>query len=191
MNFPGRRKRVRHFDEPGHCHELTFSCYRRLPLLDFDPRRRLLSAGIDAAVRRLGFTLVAFIYMPEHVHLLVWAKAPTATVADLLFAIKRPVSFRIKQELQDAGDPLLQELTIRERPGKMSFRFWQEGGGYDRNLVSPDTVRASAEYLHNNPVRRKLCASPGDWKWSSGHHYHRLGGPPAPDLPRVDGWPDG
>ena len=22
----GHRKRVKHFDEPGHCHELTFSC---------------------------------------------------------------------------------------------------------------------------------------------------------------------
>ncbi len=27
------RKRVRHFDEPGHVHELTFSCYERRPLL--------------------------------------------------------------------------------------------------------------------------------------------------------------
>ena len=28
-----RHKRVRDFDEPGHLHELTFSCSRRLPLL--------------------------------------------------------------------------------------------------------------------------------------------------------------
>jgi len=30
------RKRVRHFDDAGHFHELTFSCYRRLPLLTDD-----------------------------------------------------------------------------------------------------------------------------------------------------------
>ncbi len=32
---PGKRrgKKVRHYDEPGHAHFLTFSCYRRLALL--------------------------------------------------------------------------------------------------------------------------------------------------------------
>ena len=27
------RKTVRHFHKPGHLHELTFSCYRRMPLI--------------------------------------------------------------------------------------------------------------------------------------------------------------
>src|SRR5271166_5304214 len=104
MTLPGHRKQVRHFDEPGHCHELTFSCYQRRPILDNDRRLRLFSAGIDAAVHRLGFTLVAFVYMPEHAHLLVWAKEPEAMVKELLYAIKRPVSFRIKEMLKADGD---------------------------------------------------------------------------------------
>jgi putative transposase len=188
MNSPEQRKQVRHFDDRGHCHELTFSCYQRRPLLDDDRRRVLFSAAIDAAVPRLGFTLVAFVYMPEHVHLLVWAKEPTARVSELLFAIKRPVSYRIKEFLRASADPLLEELTVRERPGKMTFRFWQEGGGYDRNLVVPVSINASAEYLHNNPVRRGLVVSPVDWKWSSWRHYHLPGYTPDPDLPMVDGF---
>ncbi len=31
--------RVRNHDDPGHLHELTFSCYRRLPLLTNDEWR--------------------------------------------------------------------------------------------------------------------------------------------------------
>jgi len=185
------RKQVQHYDEPGHCHELTFSCYQRRPLLDSDERRCLFSQSIDAAVPRLGFTLVAFVYMPEHVHLLVWTKEAEREIAELLFAIKKPFSFRIKKILQARADPLLGELTIQERPGKFTFRFWQEGPGYDRNLVSLETVLSSAEYMHNNPVKRGLCGSPREWKWSSWRHYHLPKEPSDPDLPRVDGFPAG
>ena len=191
MNPPPHRKTVRHYNNPNDCHELTFSCYRRQPLLNADERCQLLSHAIDAAIPRLGFSLLAFVYMPEHLHLLVWPKTPGTEIADLLFAIKRPFSFRVKKLLQANGDPLLQALTIRERPGKMSFRFWQEGGGYDRNLFSLETARVAAEYIHNNPVRRGLCQSPGDWKWSSWRHYHLPSEPPDSDLPRVDGFPMG
>jgi putative transposase len=191
MDVPPHRKTLRHYNNPHDCHELTFSCYRRQPLLDSDERRKLLSSAIDAAVPRLGFSLLAFVYMPEHVHLLVWPKIAAAEIADLLFAIKRPYSFRVKKLLQASCDPLLQELTIRERPGKRSFRFWQEGPGYDRNLFSMEAARAAAEYFHDNPVRRGLCLSPGDWKWSSWRHYHLPSVPPDPDLPRVHGFPRG
>jgi putative transposase len=34
------RKRVRSYNEPGHAHELTFSCFHRLPLLSRDRTRQ-------------------------------------------------------------------------------------------------------------------------------------------------------
>jgi len=64
------RKRVRHYDLPGHGHELTFSCIRRLPLLDNDDRCDLLARAIDRACDRHNWRLAAFVFMPEHVHLL-------------------------------------------------------------------------------------------------------------------------
>ena len=184
------RKTVRHFDEAGHAHELTFSCYQRRPLLADDERCRLLSRSIDAAVEKQGFSLVAFVYMPEHVHLDVFPVRADAAVSTLLYAIKRPHSFRVKQLLLERGDPLLQELTVRERPGKDVFRFWQEGGGYDRNITSHPALITSAEYFHENPVRRGLCQTAEDWKWSSWRHYHRPDLPPDPDLPIVHGFPE-
>jgi putative transposase len=56
------------------------------------------------------------------------------------------------------NDSLLDKLIVRERPGKMSFRFWQEGPGYDRNIASPDHLNDCINYIHGNPVRRGLCA---------------------------------
>ena len=40
---PRHRKLVKHYHEPGDFHELTFSCYKRTPLLTNDDWRRRLS----------------------------------------------------------------------------------------------------------------------------------------------------
>ncbi len=43
------RKLVKHYYEPGDLHELTLSCYRRLPHLTNDPWRQRLVRCIGAA----------------------------------------------------------------------------------------------------------------------------------------------
>jgi len=106
------RKRVKHFNEPGHAHFLTFSCYQRMQLLINDVWNGLLSESINRAMEKQGFNLIAFIYMPEHVHLIVYPQSKDAKIEDLLYGIKRPFSFRIKTYLQSNQDPLVEQLTI-------------------------------------------------------------------------------
>jgi putative transposase len=106
-----------------------------------------------------------------------------------LKAVKRPFSFRVKQYLAETNPPLLGRLTIRQRPGVQTFRFWQEGPGYDRNLTSRDAVLAAIDYLHLNPVRRGLCARAVGWRWSSARHYLQDDAPRDADLPNIDGLP--
>ena len=133
--------------------------------------------------------LVAFVFMPEHVHLLVYPTIHEPRLDLLLKAIKRPFSFRVKQVLAEARSPLLGELTVRERPGVERFRFWQEGGGYDRNLRTESAVLASIEYIHLNPVRRGLCERAVQWKWSSAGRYYQADEATDPDLPEISGLP--
>jgi len=117
----------------------------------------MLGESIDRAADGHGYRLFGFVFMPEHVHLLLYPLPDASTIDFLLRAIKRPLSWRIKQQLAEAGSPLLKTLTIRQRPGVETFRFWQEGGGYDRNLASAETALAALDYVHQNPVRRGLC----------------------------------
>lgn len=179
------RKRVRHFDEPGHVHFLTFSCYRRLPLLTNDLWRRMLCTAIDRAITRHRYRLFAFVIMPEHVHLLVQPRHAAGGIADLLRAVKRPFSYRIKQLLEQRGSRLLRQLTIRQRPGVTTFRFWQEGAGYDSNLWTPAKIIAALDYIHMNPVNRGLCVRCIDWKWSSARSYLLQNVQPDPDHPKL------
>ena len=181
------RKTVKHHEDVISAHELTFSCYQRRPLLTNDVWRKMLGESISAGTERHRFNLVAFVFMPEHVHLLVLPAVAESHVSSLLKAIKRPYSYRIKQLLIQNSSPLLQRLTVRQRPGVTTFRYWQEGPGYDRNLESRPAIEAAINYIHLNPVRRGLCERATDWKWSSARYYHDPQYVIDPDLPRIDG----
>ena len=183
------RKRVRHFNVPGHAHLLTFSCYRRMALLTNDLWRAWLSTSIDRALARYGVDLIAFVYMPEHIHLLVFPRPDVYDISRVLYAIKRPFSFRIKQHLEEQKSALLRKLTVRTRPDTLAFRFWQEGGGHDRNLISTENCVKAAEYIHNNLVRKGLVSTADRWRWSSWRFYHDRNWKPDATLPRIQGFP--
>ena len=128
--------------------------------------------------------------MPDHVHLLVFPRDKAARVQKLLYAIKRPFSTRIRKLLEQRSDPLLSRLMVCDRPGKLTFRFWRKGPGFDRNLDDLDAVWETSEYFHQNPVVAGLCKRVQEWKWSSCRHYAQPEAPRDPDLPLIHGYPD-
>src|SRR5687768_2030704 len=110
------RKAVRHFEEPGHLHELTFSCYQRMPLLTNDDWRVKLARSIDEANTESAVELVAFVFMPEHVHLLVYPTRPGRVISRYIALVKQPFSKTIKEILMANHSGLLDRLTVQERP---------------------------------------------------------------------------
>ena len=189
---PSHRRQIKHYHEPGDLHELTFSCHHSLPLLSNDASLALLAQAVDRALVAKEFALVAFVFMPEHVHLLVYPRKGTAKPADveaLLGAIKRPHSYRIKQILCSSQSPLLAKLTVPDKRRGTVFRYWQKGPGYDRNLHSRKAVLASIDYIHDNPLRRRLCTQPTGWRWSSARWYASDGRTVDEALPQIDGLP--
>jgi putative transposase len=84
------RKTLRHFEGNGHLHELTFSCFKRKPLLTNNVWRGILAASLELACVDEGFDLVAFVFMPEHVRLLVAPQWQTSKVSRLLARTKQP-----------------------------------------------------------------------------------------------------
>ena len=160
---------------PGEARFLTYSCYQRLPLLTKDRTCRWLVEAIDRARAKHGFDLWAFVIMPEHVHLVILPGAGQRSVADILYTINKSVSNRALTWLQRNAPAFLEELLDPQPNGQASHRFWQRGGGYDRNLWSNDEVWEKIDYVHLNPVTRGLCQHPADWKWSSASAYSGVG----------------
>ena len=147
MHHRDRQHRRRSSDEPGHAHELTFGCYRGYPFLRAERTCRWLAAAIERARERRGFDLWAYVFMPEHVHLLIRPSGSDATISSILQDIKQPVGWQAFQYL-DAQKSAWRVRLTRTRNGRAERLFWQPGGGYDRNVVEPATLAAMIEYIH-------------------------------------------
>jgi putative transposase len=165
------RKTCKRYNDPGHAHALTFSCFGRQAFLSKDGSRQWLVEAIDRARCKHRFQVWAYIIMPEHAHLLLWPTEPTYDISDILNSIKQSVAKRALSHVQRTAPAFLVRMEDRQPNGQTYYRFWKRGGGYDRNVVEPQTVYQQIEYMHHNPVRRGLCMKPEDWLWSSAADY--------------------
>ncbi len=154
------------FEIEGHIHFLTFSCSHRQQLFNDDDLCSLFATVLNDARENESFRTYAYVIMPEHIHLLIHPQNPDYSMMTILRRIKETFSRRAVKYLQEHNAGKLK--TLQERVGNRTvLRFWQPGGGYDRNLFKPETVNRAIEYIEYNPVRRGLVAEPGHWKWSS------------------------
>ncbi len=169
-----KHKTCRRENIPGQAHALTFSCFKRRPFLNRDRSRGWFVDALAAARQEHQFDLWAFVIMPEHVHLLIYSRAGEYSVSAILCAIKRPVARCALRFVRQHAPEFLPMMRDAQPNGQQAYRFWQRGGGHDRNLVTPELIRAEIDYAHANPVRRGLVASPTDWRWSSSRFYAGL-----------------
>ena len=134
------------FQSAGDLHFVTFSCYRRQPLLGSPAARDQFEASLERMRLRYGFFLRAYVVMPEHVHLLI-SEPTDGVLATALQAVKLSVTRRRE-----------------ERP------FWLKRY-YDFNVFTRAKVLEKMHYIHMNPVSRGLVAQPKEWAWSSCRHF--------------------
>ena len=123
------------------------------------------------------FLLWAYAIMPEHVNLVLLPQ-PRTMISQILSALKQPVSKRALIWLRRYAPEFLSKLADVQPNGRSAYRFWQRGGGYDRNLRTVADIYEKIEYVHNNPVRRGLVRCARDWPWSSSQAWET-----ASDMP--------
>ncbi len=134
-----------------------------------------LVEAIDRARQIHAFDLWAYVVMPEHAHLLIWPRESAYSISGILTSIKRPVSRKALSYVRTSAPNFLSQMEDRQPGGRVHYRFWQRGGGYDRNLTEPKSIWAEIDYFHANPVRRGLCETPTAWPWSSARELEQPG----------------
>ena len=170
----------RSFTRPGDAHELTFSCYRRLPLLCSDEVCELLAKALNLPRRKHNFDTWAYVIMPDHVHLIIRPREQDYSIGGILKSIKQASSQAAIAHFKTHSPRVLEKMVRTDTRGAMSYRFWQAGGGFDRNLFTPRAIRSAIDYIHANPARARLVGDIQDWKWSSIHAYLGACNPPIP-----------
>ena len=139
-------KGLKRFQNFGHIHFVTFSCYQRRPYLNTPQSRDLFVETLEQIRQRYLLPVHGYVVMPEHVHLLL-GEPPEHPLSIAIKALKLSVS---KQS--------------QERP------FWQHRY-YDFNVLTTVKVKEKLHYMHQNPVERGLVPLAELWKWSSYDFY--------------------
>ena len=160
--MPKGLKRIYGF---GHLHFITFSCYRRLPLLRSARARNIFVRVLREVRDRYGFKLVGYVVMPEHIHLLI-SEPKVGTPSTAMQMLKQRVSRLLRR---------------RRRAPKSQMRFGDDHQGerrvlwqkrfYDFNVWSRKKKIEKLAYMHMNPVKRGLADHPEQWIWSSYSFY--------------------
>ena len=161
-------KLTRHYGR-GDLHFITFTCYRRLPLLRLVRARNVFVHILGEVRDRYGFSLVGYVVMPEHIHLLI-GEPVRGTPSTVIQVLKQCVSRRLRcKRRAPAG-----QLNLIFANGEDSLpRFWQRRF-YDFNAWTLKKRVEKLHYMHMNPLKRKLVDHPKAWPWSSFSFYSNL-----------------
>jgi putative transposase len=174
-------KRLKRYYGYGHLHFLTFSCYRRLPLLGKPDERTEFVRALGKIRQRHGFPLVGYVVMPEHVHLLI-GETPRVTPSKVLAALKQVVARELLPRHQSLRSESWPPGPRRNAPALP--RFW-EPRFHDFNVYSAAKRREKLDYIHANPVKRGLVEDPAAWLWSS-YSFYQNGDPGLVSIDLVD-----
>ncbi len=165
------RNPLRRFYGRGDLHFITFSCYRRRRFLGTSRARHRFVKILDQARSRFRFLLIGYVVMPEHVHLLV-SEPKKGNLSKVLQVLKQKVSRSLRKPARKPSAQLslafaaTTDLSLAFAATTDSPAFWQRRF-YDFNVWSERKVREKLDYMHRNPVQRKLVSHPKDWPWSS------------------------
>ena len=136
-----------HAQVPGHPLHVIQRGYCRMACFFCERDRVAYLHWLGAYAERYGCAVHAYVLMGNHVHLLLTPSRPGGA-SRLMHALGERYG-RYIGEAHDRCGPLLEErfktLTLRSR----------------RHLL--DCMR----YIESNPVRARLVAAPGEYRWSS------------------------
>ncbi|MBK8267051.1 MAG: transposase [Planctomycetes bacterium] len=170
--------RLRRFDEAGHIHFWTISCYRKLSFLWHDDMKRVVIDGFRLLQREYRVCMIAYVIMPDHMHFIVYPHSrgneSPIPISLLLHRFKKYIGFEGKRRLREIWrkkgclwcEPL-NRWTHREYPKQLIFNT----RGHDFNITNFKTLLEKIDYCHKNPITRVLVNGAADWRWSSFRFY--------------------
>ena len=128
----------------AHRYFLTICTHARRPIFTAPAPVDEVHAQLVRTSRSRRVAVIAYCYMPDHLHLLVQGHDPEADVLRWIQFFKQGSGFHWKTH---TGEPLWQR------------RF------FDRVLRASEATAVVARYILMNPVRKGLCVHPRDYPY--------------------------
>jgi putative transposase len=158
---------------PGELQFITSSTYRRAQVFRSPRFCEYFVQRLEEVRQKMNCLLIGWVLMPEHFHLLL-KPHPAESTPVVIKELKEETAKRILKTLRENQQyPWCQKMLARLRlpptvHDESHFRLWNR-------RFHPFDVYSEAKWREklncNNPAKRGLVSSPGDWPWSSWRFY--------------------
>ena len=147
--MPDAAPRIRGFDYTGpHRYSLTVCTHARAVVFTDHAIVDPILLQIREAAAAFAFVILAYCFMPDHVHVVVEGKTDEADLKRFVKAWKQKTGF---------------EFAKRSR-----HRLWQVGF-FDHVLRSDESTERQVKYVLGNPVRAGLARTIGEYPFAGCH----------------------
>ena len=147
----GRPEHIKGFDYLGpRQYFLTFCTYSRRRCFVTDDAVTIVRTQIERAAAEQDIALIAYCYMPDHLHLLAEGQAEDSDCLRFIARGKQYAGYHYKAKV---GHPL-----------------WQRYG-YEHTLRNDEAALSVARYILENPIRAGLVTRIEDYPYSGSSVY--------------------
>ena len=160
---------------------LTSVAKDRLPVFRTDAIKLITCAALDEARKSGGFSIYAYVIMPDHFHAITDSVLKPSKVLQYINGI---ISRRVIDHLKEHGHNS-SLWKLRRESGVRGHRYslWEHHSNA-LTILSESMFMQKVNYIHLNPVRAGLVKRAEDYHWSSVRWWKRI---PREDEPlRVD-----
>jgi putative transposase len=150
-------------------HFITATTVAWLPIFTKAARCDIVIEALQFCRAHKGLKIHAWVILDNHLHAILAAPGLSRVLADF----KRHAARRLIEHLQTENcDWLLNQLQYFRAAHKVEseHQLWQEGS-HPQAILGDEMMLQKLDYLHNNPVKRGLVASPEHWLYSSAHEW--------------------
>lgn len=135
---------------PGGVYFFTVVTHNRAPLFTSEERVEILRDSFRKIMATRPFQIDAMVILPDHLHCIWRMPEGDADYSSRWREIKKAAS----RQIAPAADAR-NERSVWQR------RFWEHV------IRDEEDWRRHVDYIHYNPVKHRLAASPALWPWSS------------------------
>lgn len=143
---------------------LTFTVHRWYYLFDRHNRWDILSDSLKYCQTNKSLKIYHFVFMLNHMHLIARSSDMIGFIRDF----KTFTSKEIKKNIRETEPQILELFKEGEE-----YHFWQKTN-MPEVIRNQDFYLEKAQYVEQNPVRKRYVNRPEDWVYSSANKESAL-----------------
>jgi len=140
-------------------------------LLSNELYKRIIIESLQFLVTAERVVIYGYVIMDNHLHI-IWKPTALYALKHTQLSFMKFTAQRMKRDLENNHRDVLKQFLVASKD--RTYQFWQRNA-LCVDLYSNEIIEQKLNYIHQNPVRARMCGSAKAYKYSSARFYEGLG----------------